>query len=226
MTSNARKDLPASILQIRTVNAVHHVRRMRGGAQSQLMYCSDGGLYVVKFTNNPQHLRVLANEMLASLLARHLGLPVAEGVIVEVDSSLVRSSHGMTIQLQSTTVPCQPGPQFGSHYVVAPTRGKVFDYLPPDFLQHVQNRRTFWGVLAFDKWTCNADLRQAAFWKGPRDKHYTAAFIDQGYCFNGAEWSLLDSVLRGVYAQNEIYTGVRDWNSFEPELSGIETMSR
>ena len=75
---------------------------MRGGAQSQLMYCSDGGLYVVKFTNNPQHLRVLANEMLASLLARHLGLPVAEGVIVEVDSSLVRSSQEMTIQLQST----------------------------------------------------------------------------------------------------------------------------
>jgi hypothetical protein len=199
---------------------------MRGGAQSQLMYCSDGGLYVVKFRNNPQHLRVLANEMLASLLARHLELPVAEGVIVEVGASLVRNSREMTIQLEKTTVPCGAGPQFGSRYVVAPSQGKIFDYLPPNFLGHVQNKQKFWGVLAFDKWTCNADLRQAVFCKGPSEKHYTAAFIDQGYCFNGGEWSLLDDILKGVYGQNEIYTGVRDWESFEPALSRIETVTK
>jgi hypothetical protein len=96
----------------------------------------------------------------------------------------------------------------------------------PEFLGHVQNVREFWAVLAFDKWTCNSDGRQAAFWKGLREKHYTAAFIDQGYCFNGGEWSLVDGILRGVYAFNEIYTGVRDWDSFEPALSGIETMSK
>ena len=226
MTTNAPKDQPASILQIRSVTALHHVRKMRGGAQSQLMRCSDGDLYVVKFTNNPQHLRVLANEMLASLLARHLGLPVAEGVIVVVDKSLVRNSREMTIQLRSSTVPCEAGMQFGSHYVVDPSRGKVFDYLSPPFLGHVQNRQKFWGMLAFDKWTCNKDGRQAAFWKGLREKHYSAAFIDQGYCFNGGGWSLMDDVLRGVYAQNEIYAGVRDWESFQPELSGIEAMSK
>jgi hypothetical protein len=226
MTTHARKDLPASILQIRTVTAVRHVRGMRGQAQSQLMYCSDGGFYVVKFTNNPQHVRVLANEMLASLLARHLGLPVAEGVIVKVDASLVRSTPGMTMHMQSTTVPCQSGLQFGSRYVVEPSQGAVFDYLPPSVLEHVQNRQKLWEALAFDKWTCNSDFRQAAFWKGPSERFYTAAFIDQGYCFNGRDWTLLDIVLRGVYEQNEIYTGVRDWESFEPALSGIETMSQ
>jgi hypothetical protein len=226
MTTHARKDLPASVLQIRTVAAVHHVRRMRGGSQSQLIRCSDGDLYVVKFTNNPQHLRVLANEMLASLLARHLGLPVAEGVIVDVGGSLVRDSPEMTIQLQRTTVPCQAGMQFGSHFVIDPSRGKVFDYLPPTFLERVQNRRKFWGALAFDKWTCNADHRQAAFWKGPREKQYNAEFIDQGHCFNCGDWSLLDDAVRGVYAQNEVYAGVRDWESFEPALSAIESMSK
>jgi hypothetical protein len=226
MTNHARKVLPASILQIRTVTALHHVREMRGSAQSQLMYCSDGSFYVVKFTNNPQHLRVLANEMLASLLARYLGLPMAEGVIVEVDASLVRDAQEMTIHLQSRTVPCQSGLQFGSRYVVDPSRIQVFDYLPPDFLKLVQNKREFWRALAFDKWTCNADERQATFWKNPREIHYTAAFIDQGYCFNGGEWSLVDNVLKGVYAGNEIYLGVRDWESFEPALSGIETMSK
>jgi hypothetical protein len=50
--------------------AIQHVRRMRGGAQAHLMRCSDGQYYVVKFMNNPQHVRVLANEMLASHLVQ------------------------------------------------------------------------------------------------------------------------------------------------------------
>ena len=47
---------------------------MRGGAQSHLMLASDGNLYVVKFSNNPQHVRVLANELLATRLAAAVGL--------------------------------------------------------------------------------------------------------------------------------------------------------
>ncbi len=43
------------------VTAVQQIRRMRGGAQSHLMLGSDGHLYVVKFQNNPPHIRVLAN---------------------------------------------------------------------------------------------------------------------------------------------------------------------
>ena len=56
--------------------ALEHIRRMRGGAQPQLMRCDDGGYYVVKFLDNPQHPRVLANEWLAWQLASKLGLPV------------------------------------------------------------------------------------------------------------------------------------------------------
>jgi hypothetical protein len=48
------------------IQAVQHVRKMRGGAQSHLMRASDGHYYVVKFQNNPQHLRVLANELLVA----------------------------------------------------------------------------------------------------------------------------------------------------------------
>src|ERR1700761_371665 len=58
------------------VTAVQQIRRMRGGAQSQLMLASDGHLYVVKFRNNPQHVRVLANELLATRLAESAGLAV------------------------------------------------------------------------------------------------------------------------------------------------------
>src|ERR1051326_6995146 len=57
------------------IRALEQIRRMRGGAQSHLMRCSDGHYYVVKFQNNPQHPRVLVNEMLGTELALRLGLP-------------------------------------------------------------------------------------------------------------------------------------------------------
>ena len=66
------------------VLAVQQIRRMRGGAQGQLMLGADGSIYVVKFQNNPQHMRVLANEFLAARLALAVGLTVPEIELVEV----------------------------------------------------------------------------------------------------------------------------------------------
>jgi hypothetical protein len=91
-------------------------------------------------------------------------------------------------------------------------------------LEQVRNLETFAGILALDKWTCNADGRQAAFWRKLRERKYNAAFIDQGYCFNAGEWTFPDFPLRGVYPRNEVYARVRGWTSFEPWLSRIEKL--
>ncbi len=205
-----------------SILAVQHVRRMRGGAQGHLMRCSDNHFYVVKFRNNPQHLRVLANEMLATRLAAWTGLPVPATEVVEVAEWLVQHTPELHIQLAHNVVECQPGLQFGSRYVVNPEEGQVLDYLPMEMLDRVRNVETFAGMLAIDKWTGNADGRQAAFWRKLRERKYTATFIDQGYCFNAGEWTFPDYPLRGVYARNEVYGTVRGWESFEPWLSRIE----
>jgi hypothetical protein len=204
--------------------AVQHVRRMRGGAQGHLMRCSDGNFYVVKFRNNPQHLRVLANELLATRLAEAVDLPVPRTEVVEVSDWMIGHTSDLNIQLAGSTIPCQAGLQFGSRYVVSPLEGQVFDYLPMETLERVRNLETFAGILAMDKWTGNANGRQATFWRRMRERKYTAAFIDQGYCFNAGEWTFPDSPLRGVYARNEVYSGVQGWESFEPWLSRIEGM--
>ncbi len=81
------------------VAAVQHVRRMRGGAQSHLMRCSDGHFYVVKFQDNPQHTRVLANEMLATRLAQAAGLPVPATEVVEVDRWLIEHTPELRFEL-------------------------------------------------------------------------------------------------------------------------------
>ena len=188
------------------------------------MRCSDGHYYVVKFRNNPQHLRVLANEMLATRLAERAGLPVPVTEVVEVDEWLVEKTPELSIQLAHNTIRCQAGLQFGSRFVVDPTKGQVFDYVPVEMLARVKNLETFAGMLVLDKWTGNANGRQAAFWRFSRQRLYTASFIDQGYCFNAGEWTFPDYPLRGVYARNEVYAGVRGWKSFEPWLGRIETM--
>ena len=104
--------------------AVQHVRRMRGGAQGHLMRCSDGNFYVVKFRNNPQHLRVLANEMLATRLADAVGLPVPTTEVVEASDWLIEHTPELRIQLAGNTIRCEPGLQFGSRYVVSPLEGQ------------------------------------------------------------------------------------------------------
>jgi hypothetical protein len=204
--------------------AVQHVKRMRGGAQGHLMRCEDGHYYVVKFRNNPQHERVLANEFLATRLAERVGLPVPLAEVVEVPEWLASHTAELTIVLGTQAIRCEAGLQFGSRFVVSPVEGQVFDYLPPEMLEQVRNLETFAGILALDKWTCNADGRQAAFWRKMRERKYNAAFIDQGYCFNAGEWTFPDFPLRGVYPRNEVYARVRGWASFEPWLSRIEKL--
>jgi hypothetical protein len=66
------------------LSAVQHVHKMRGGSQSHLMLSSDGNYWVVKYQNNPQHIRILANEMFVGRLGRRLGLPLPEVSAIEV----------------------------------------------------------------------------------------------------------------------------------------------
>ena len=58
------------------VIATDYMRAMRGGAQSHMLTANDGHAYVVKFANNPQSLRVLANEWLGcSIVADQVHKP-------------------------------------------------------------------------------------------------------------------------------------------------------
>jgi len=204
------------------IEAVQHVRRMRGGAQAHLMRADDGHFYVVKFQNNPQHLRVLTNELLATRLAERVGLPVPVTEIVEVKKWLIENTADLRMEGIGNDAPCKAGLQFGARYVCDPAEGQVFDYLPESMLTKIKNPTAFAGILVLDKWLGNANGRQAVFWKKARERKYNVTFIDQGYCFNAGEWNFPDSALRGVYARNCVYEHVRGWESFAPWLSRVE----
>jgi hypothetical protein len=206
--------------------ALEHIRRMRGGAQSHLMRCGEGeraGYYVVKFQNNPQGVRILANELLGSRLAARLGLPVAGAEVIEVREWMIAQTADLTIQLGRGRCGCKAGLQFGSRYPGAPAETAAYDFLPDEQLRNVANLADFCGMLAFDKWTCNTNGRQAVFFRTRGEERYQAQMIDQGFCFNAGEWNFPDAPLRGIYARHRVYQGVSGIESFEPWLTRIES---
>jgi hypothetical protein len=188
-----------------------------------LLRASDDNWYVTKFQNNPQHIRVLANEMLATRLGLALGLPMPRVEVLEVPDWLIEHTEDLRIQLAGQRIPCRSGKQLGSLYVGSP--GMTLDYLPQELLARVSNVADFARVLVLDKWACNADGRQAVYVrKTPFSRRYSATFIDQGYCFNAGEWTFPDYPLRGVFANNCVYESVTGWDAFEPALTKAEEM--
>ena len=118
--------------------------------------------------------------------------------------------------------PCQEGLQFGSRYPSSPFETVVYDFLPDEQLRDVLNLADFCGMLAFDKWTCNTNGRQAIFFRRRIETRYEAQMIDQGFCFNAGVWNFPDAPLRGLYARHRVYEGVRGMESFEPWIARIE----
>lgn len=205
------------------LRAVEHIRRMRGGSQAHLMRCSDGNYYVVKFQDNPQGTRILVNELLGTRLAGRLGLPIAINHVVVVPEALIRYSEEMVFELASGSTPCTGGLCFGSRFPVNPRQVQVSDLLPGSLFCDLENISEFCGILVFDKWTCNTDGRQAVFFRREQSPVFRAVMIDQGMCFNGAEWNFPDAPLRSLYRIHPAYERVCGMDDFEPWLTRLET---
>jgi hypothetical protein len=212
------------------VTARRLIRKMRGGAQAHLLEASDGHAYVVKFQNNPQHRRILVNEWVASTFLHYLGISAPEIAMVEVTESFLAGDPETYIQLGRERRAVVPGWHFGSRYPGDPARTVVHDYLPDSLLDRVENLADFRGVLAFDKWTGNADSRQAIFFRArvlePLAETtgrlgFVAQMMDNGYVFDGPHWRMGESAIQGLYFRPLVYRTVRGLDDFEPWLDRI-----
>ena len=84
---------------LRTVTATRYVTPLReGGSLPGLVEADDDGLYVVKFRGAGQGPKALAAEIVVGELARALGLPVPELVLVELDVEMARAEPDPEIQ--------------------------------------------------------------------------------------------------------------------------------
>jgi hypothetical protein len=84
---------------LRTVVATRYVTPLReGGSVPALVEADDDGLYVVKLLGAGHGRKALVAELLAGEIARHLGLPIPDLVLVELDASLARAEPDQEIQ--------------------------------------------------------------------------------------------------------------------------------
>lgn len=207
---------------------------MRGGAQSHLIQASDNQFYVVKFRNNPQHRRILVNELIAAEILAHLQISAPASELIRIPEDFLKENPEATIQLGSHTLPPELGWAFGSRFPGDPNITAIYDFVPDSLLSQVENRDQFLNVLAFDKWTGNADGRQAIFFRarlkewapqikaGPKKLGFVALMIDHGFIFNGPHWNFTESALQGLYPRRLVYESVRSLADFEPCLGRIE----
>jgi len=212
------------------LTAVGHVRKMRGGAQAHLLEADDGHWYVVKFLNNPQHRRILVNELLAGAFLDYLKIASPETAAIEVSAKFLETYPDVHLTLGTRRIAISPGWHFGSRYPGDPDRLAVYDFLPDTLLSGVANLEDFLAVLVFDKWVCNSDGRQSVFYRAmvrdqamPRGERsprpaFVARMIDHGYAFNGPNWDFPDGPLHGLYPRKQVYEAVRSVHDFEPWL--------
>ncbi len=211
------------------------IRKMRGGAQAHLVEADTGDFYVVKFTNNPQHRRILVNEWLAGVCLRYLQIHTPETAVVELTPEFISENPDLYLSIGPRREAVPPGIHFGSRMSVHPERVAIYDFLPDKLLGKVENLADFLGVLVFDKWVGNADSRQAVFFRA-RAKKWTplkgetagktgfyAQMIDHGFAFNGSTWTFQDSPVQGLYFRTSVYEQVKSLDSFQPWLSMVES---
>ncbi len=209
------------------LTAVRHVRKMRGGAQSHLLEADDGHWYVVKFRNNPQHSRILVNELISTALLEYLKIAIPESAVVQVSAEFVAANPELRMSLGNRSIGVEPGWHFGSRYPGNPARTAVYDFLPDALLPQVANLEDFRAILVFDKWVGNADGRQSVFYRaivrraGEGRPGFVARMIDHGFAFNGPNWDFVESPAQGLYARRLVYEPVRTIDDFQPWLDQV-----
>lgn len=153
-----------------------------GFSRPHLILCTDGQLYVVKLSSNPQGKMVLVNELISYRLALLLDLPVPKGEAVLLDENLI----SQTPQLQKANA--QAGLHFGSLFIpeaVNLTRGTD--------LSRVDNIEKAADIILFDYWVNNNDRH---LFNGANTNLLVTDsgtphlwMIDQANILNGPQWN-------------------------------------
>ena len=86
-------------MTLRILQATRYITPLReGGSMPAVVEADDDGTYVLKFKGAGQGRRALVAEVIAAGIARALGLPIPELVLLELDPELARNEPDSEIQ--------------------------------------------------------------------------------------------------------------------------------
>src|SRR5881394_2638942 len=104
------------------INALRHIRKMRGGAQSHLIEGDDGCFYVVKFVNNPQHRRILINALVSSVFLKYLQISTPDVAMIAISPEFLQENPQLCFEMGSRSTPVLAGRHFGSKFPGDPAK--------------------------------------------------------------------------------------------------------
>ena len=157
------------------------VRRMRGATRADLV-STDGGLYIVKWKQNPVNRRVLINALIGTELLRRMHIPAPEWALIDASTEFCRE--------QTQISGLQPGLHFGLARPGDPSASSLYDYLPYTLSARILNRPDFVRTMVLDCWLDNTHRRESIF--TPVSAGYYGQMIGSGHVlgFRGGSWSL------------------------------------
>ena len=136
---------------MRTVLAVRaHDRVKNGCTKPYYVECDDAEIYVVKFKENPQGLRVLINEYVCAEIATILELPIPSPVIVKVSDQFANDYEKELYAHIKQKV--RAGTHFGSRKIK-----KVYPITNANMLESARNKIIIPEIILFDQLVCNRD---------------------------------------------------------------------
>jgi hypothetical protein len=165
------------------------IKKLPGGAQSRLVRCDDGKLYVLKMHPNPQGPNVLANEALGAMIMGGLGLLAPRWKPVTIDLKTVRLFPDLAMHsAENKIIYPACGLHFGSEYLGGPEYD-LYDFMPKSLSHMLKDTAQRLAVYLFDVWASHRDERQCLFQRIRGESLYEIFFIDNGHLFGGPNWS-------------------------------------
>ena len=145
---------------LRTVSAIRYVTPLReGGSLPAIVEADDDGTYVLKFRGAGHGDKALIAELLAGEMARALGLPTPELVLITLDAGLGRAERDPEIR---SLIHASDGLNLGVDYLPGAIGFEVFDR---DQLDPLLASAVVW----FDAFISNVDRTarnpNLLFWK-------------------------------------------------------------
>ncbi len=190
----------------------------RGGSQAQFMADESGKEYIVKYKENGQNLKTLANEFIAGKIAEKLELPSPKVYLVNLHPLLVPTIPPINaVQISS-------GPHFGSEKLDNVYSGPSIRAL----INKCINIQVFPEIILFDAALHNIDRNNDGnYILQSLTRGYNFCIIDHGHCFSNL-WTVI--TLKGLYGLwsisylEEMYSTISSRAEFDKGIQNIRDL--
>lgn len=209
-----------------SIQPVKFMRKMRGGTQSSLLQAEDGNYYIVKVPDNPQGPEVLFNEAFGTIIMRFLGLPVPEWRVIALSDEFIDQNREIWIETAGS-IRQRPnaGLCFGSRLVLGSKDETLYELLPRQLFDLIENKDDFIGMLLFDVWAKQSDNRQGVFLQNAKTRSITVTFIDQGDLFERRKLPKRNAHIGASYLDPRVYRNIDIVNSIPKWEARIRTIT-